>query len=467
MLSSPLGATIATGTGTGTLVNDDAKPTIALTGTSLSGAEQGQVPIVFTITRGANLADPLTVNLGWSGTAAWGTDYVVTASNGATLAANGSTLLLPGGVASVTLTVTPADDQAIENAETVILTVGTSSSYTISGAVSQTGTIADNDKPTVNVANLAKLEGNGGTGSPTSFVVTVTLSAPAPYAITVTLATAPTPAPLPAGTSAATGAASLTTTGADYQSATFTVTFAAGQTSATVTVKVVGDKIKESNEVFNVNITNSGGAIAGTNGTVTILNDESPLNATSVGTATDATSTAPSASTLDAALEAAERRWIAAGVPAGRFAGITVVVAELPGTLLALTTGSVITLDSDAAGWGWFTDASTGSDRLFPNGNALAGSPAAGRIDLVSVLEHELGHALGLEHKDGGVMDASLAPGVRETAIEASQLLVAPRPAAISPLRGVPTVTRAAHSWLARRPPAVRRMHPSTRGGRS
>ena len=127
----------------------------------------------------------------------------------------------------------------------------------------------------------------------------------------------------------------------------------------------------------------------------------------------------------------------------------------------------MITVDSDAAGWGWFTDASTGSDRLFPNGNALAGSPAAGRIDLVSVLEHELGHALGLEHKDGGVMDASLAPGVRETAIEASQLLVAPRPAAISPLRGVPTVTRAAHSWLARRPPAVRRMHPSTRGGRS
>ena len=47
---------------------------------------------------------------------------------------------------------------------------------------------------------------------------------------------------------------------ADYQSATFTITFAAGQTSATVTVKVVGDKTKESNEVFNVNVTNPGSA---------------------------------------------------------------------------------------------------------------------------------------------------------------------------------------------------------------
>ncbi|MFL5938528.1 MAG: Calx-beta domain-containing protein, partial [Gaiellaceae bacterium] len=450
VLSSPSGATIATGTGTGTIVNDDAKPTIALTGTTLSGAEQGQAPIVFTITRGANLADPLTVNLGWSGTAAWGTDYTVTASNGATLAGNGSTLLLPGGVASVTLTVTPADDPAVENAETVILTVGTSSSYTISGVVSQTGTIADNDKATVNVANLSKVEGNGGSGSPTSFVVTVTLSAPAAYAITVTLATAATPTPLPAGTTAATGAATLSTTGADYQSATFTVTFAAGQTSATVTVKVVGDKTKESNEVFNVNVTNSGAAIAGTDGTITILNDESPLNATSAGTATDAASTAPSASTLAAALEAAERSWIAAGVPAARFAGVTVALAELPGTILGLTAGSTIMLDLDAAGWGWSTDRSDANAR--------------NRIDLVSVLEHELGHVLGLEHGQGGVMDASLAPGV---AIQASPLGYELRPAAIQRLRGVPALIHASHHGLARRPQAIRRLHQSTRGGRS
>ena len=283
----------------------------------------------------------------------------MTPSNGATLAGNGSTLILPDGIASVTLTVTPADDaRDRERRDRHRSRSARAAPYTISGAVSQTGTIADNDKPTVNVASLSKVEGNGGTGTPTSFVVTVTLSAPAPYAITVTLATA-RPTPLPAGTAAATGAATLTTTGADYQTATFTVTFAAGQTSATVTVKVVGDKAKESNEVFNVNVTNSGGAIAGTNGTITILNDESPLNATAVGTAIRCG--------VDGAVgEHAGGRARSGGAVVDRRRRVRSPLRGRHGrrspTFPARSSASPPARRSrstcDAAGWGWFTDGS-------------------------------------------------------------------------------------------------------------
>jgi hypothetical protein len=444
VLSSPVGGSIGTGTGTVTIVNDDAKPTVALAGTSLSGAEQNKVPIVFTLTRGANLTGPLTVSLGWTGTATFGTDYTVAVNNGALLSADGSTLTMPAGVSTVTVTATPVDDSIIENTETVILTVGTSSGYTVSGTASQTGTITDNDKATVNVSNLSQLEGNGGTSSPTNFVVTVSLSAPAPYAITVTLATAATPTPLPAGTAAATGGSTLTSS-VDYKTATFTVTFAAGQTTATVTVLVNGDKTVEPNEVFNVNITNAGAAVAGTNGTVTILNDDGPLNATAVGTAADAATTAPSDTVLAAALAAAKQRWIGAGVSAARLAPVTVQIADLPGTLVGLTTGTVITLDRDAAGWGWFTDTSSASANLFVSGVAKAGTAAAGRIDLLTVLVHELGHVLGFEHTAHGVMEPTLAPGVRRLAIS--------RPA---PVRHHVVVRAVKH----------RTLHRSSRGGR-
>lgn len=54
-----------------------------------------------------------------------------------------------------------------------------------------------------------------------------------------------------------------------------------------------------------------------------------------------------------------------------------------------------------------------------PDGEALAvpGSPAAGEVDLLTVLEHELGHLIGLDdtNQPDDLMDITLGLGVRRS----------------------------------------------------
>ena len=95
---------------------------------------------------------------------------------------------------------------------------------------------------------------------------------------------------------------------------------------------------------------------------------------------------------------------------------ITVRVADLPGAQLGEIRDGILYVDNDAAGHGWFIDSTPGDDREFSGGVALARSPAAGGIDLLSVLAHEYGHAAGLEHEASGVMPAELLPGIRTLA---------------------------------------------------
>lgn len=102
--------------------------------------------------------------------------------------------------------------------------------------------------------------------------------------------------------------------------------------------------------------------------------------------------------------------------------GVRVVVDDLDGTLLARSEGSTITIDRDAAGHGWFVDASPARSeeyRVRLDENILAatpGSDAFADIDLVTVLAHEVGHVLGLDHDDAArftVMLDELEAGVR------------------------------------------------------
>ena len=101
----------------------------------------------------------------------------------------------------------------------------------------------------------------------------------------------------------------------------------------------------------------------------------------------------------------------------------TITIADLAEGYLALTLGTTITLDTDAAGYGWFIDSTPFTHEEFVSLSAwelaaASGSGAENKIDLMTVLMHELGHVMGLGHISSAVdgtrlMAGSINPGVR------------------------------------------------------
>ena len=107
---------------------------------------------------------------------------------------------------------------------------------------------------------------------------------------------------------------------------------------------------------------------------------------------------------LDYLAEAAIQRWADAGATPEQLAAMRSTefsLADMTGNYLALSQGDVVRVDSDGGGRGWFLDGTPGDDDEYHGSGTLltadAGGPADGKMDLLSVLMHELGHQVGLD----------------------------------------------------------------------
>jgi hypothetical protein len=232
-------------TATGTILNDDLPIVEALNYTSAEG-NAGTTAFTFTVYLSAASNQTVTVNYATSdGTATAGSDYQ---------AASGTLTFAPGQT-SQNVTVYVNGDTTDEPDEYFY--------FNLSGAVNATiyslpghGIIL-NDDLTVSVSDAAPVvEGNSGT-TPANF--TISLSAPSTHVVTVGYYTS-------GGTA---------TSGSDYVMTNGQITFNPGQTSATVTVPVLGDLNYEGNETFNLYLSQpTNVSLSRAVGTGTIIDDD-------------------------------------------------------------------------------------------------------------------------------------------------------------------------------------------------
>jgi Ca2+-binding RTX toxin-like protein len=261
-LGSGAGYTVGTPTAvTGTINNDDIQVTLAVAPGSVN--EDGTINLVYTFTRIGVTTNTLTVNYGVGGTATLGTDYAQIGA--ASFTATTGTVTFAAGATTATVTIDPTTDTIVETNETVALTLASGTGYTVGTPTAITGTINNDDTQ----VTLAVAPGSVSEDGTINLAYTFTRVGVTTNALTVNYGVGGT-ATL-GNDYAQTGAASFTAT-------TGTVTFAAGATTATVTIDPTVDNVLEANETVTLTLANGASYTLGTTTAVTgtITNDDFP-----------------------------------------------------------------------------------------------------------------------------------------------------------------------------------------------
>ena len=257
-LSSPTNATFAGGittlTGTGTITDNDAAPSLSINSPSVTEGDSGSgsATLRFTVTLSAASGKQVTVAYAdtLTGTATSGTDYTAITSG---------TLTFTAGQTSKNIDVSVIGDTVDEPNETVDMQLSSESNATIATGTG-TGTIRDDDsQPTVTLSlSRSPISENGGTTT-----VTATLNRASSAATAITVSATP-------GTDAAASDFTL--------SSNKVLTIAAGATTSTgtVTITAVNNNKDEPDKLVTVSATaqNSQGVTAPSDVTLTIRDDD-------------------------------------------------------------------------------------------------------------------------------------------------------------------------------------------------
>lgn len=230
-ITSPQGLTMLDANGVGTITDDDAR-TVTINSPSFAETESN-VSRNFTVTLSASRLEDTNLTFTTSNaTAIAGSDYVATSGS----------FSIPAGTTSKTLPVTTIGDYVNEPNESFSMTLSTSEAgITIPSAGVMT--ITNDDGILSIVSDVSRDETNT---SSFSMPFTVTLSQAMGSPVTFAYTTMD-------GNATSSGA------NKDFEAASGTITFAAGETSKTINVTVYGDIIYEGTEYFDLNLSNTQG----------------------------------------------------------------------------------------------------------------------------------------------------------------------------------------------------------------
>lgn len=273
--TSVSGAQIGDTVAQGTIIDDDAPPTLTISDATVTEGNSGSVQGTLTVTLSAPSGKTISVGFATA-------DGTATFNTGDFNNHSGSIAFSPG-VMTRTVPFTVNGDTVDENTEVYFVNLSSPSNATLADSQGSV-TIVDDDTtgggggggtPTISISDVTIGEGDSGL-TPATLVITLSQASSQPVTVDYT-----------------TSDSSATFNGSDYQSRSGTLVFNAGETTKNLELNVVGDAVDEPNEIFHLNLSNASNAtIAVAQGDVTIFDDDGagggPLPAISIADASAA-----------------------------------------------------------------------------------------------------------------------------------------------------------------------------------